>query len=556
MSIRSIVFCVCVLIASTGFIFSPGSKPTVPPTTIAHHNVIIYPDDFQTVAEGYRDFHRTYEQAESLLVPLSEIKKKGRTSDLKPKEDGWENMRPTLNEIKNYDYQLALEITDYLRDLSEKQKIDSVLLLGDGGLVPPSYYFYIDYEHDLPAPDYIKEYTAWIASDHYYSAPDYTMNYQWTTGRVAVDTIDEAKEYLTNLIEFKLVHQQKPNLHTIYAGSNVGHNRVYMGEMFYLAMQDLKLFGDDVSFYFESDGKFLKEHQLKAFGEEDALFHWLFSHGMGQGFVMADNTQITVKELMDLPRKKYLPLVLSPSCLDAGFDYDLIPLPFAREEKKSVGEAVIASRGCGIGYMGSTRLALAGLDFRTEPDTGRVRIKSVRYMPKLLLNYLDTYHKGTLRIADAFKIAHDTYIAEETDHKDPGFRAMYANFAFLGDPVLSLPEPPKFSDPRHRSVTFLNAGEPDELDTDFTVPGFTPSSHRLAKEPIVHFMLENPDYNLQHSIYSIINVTTHTKIVDEKPLKPSNYMQFKPEPGNLYLIKSRTPTNRMSWQYFYVRDPS
>ena len=570
MKIHHIFLLVLVAFATMGPISTHSPKPYTPTLSpneqslvkqekdlpITHYNVMIYPDSFQAVAEEFKEFHRTYEQADTLLVPLSVIRAKGRTSTLKPKEDGWENMRPKLNEIKNYDYDLALMITDYIEDLTKQQKVDSITILGNAALVPPSYYYYIDYEHDLEAPEDIKEYTSWIASDKRYSNPISGQEYTRVTGRISVQTPQEVKDYIQDLRNFKLVHQISPNHHCIYSGSNVGHNRVYMGEMFYLALQERKLFGDDVSFYFESDSTFLKDHQIKALSEENALFHWIFSHGMGGGLVMSDNQQITVGDMLRLPAKKYMPIILSPSCLDAGFDYELIPLPFDRDEKISVGEAVLASKGCGIGYMGSSRLALAGLDFKTDPKTGKVQIKDVRYMPDLLLDFLEAYHQGNVRIADALRIARNQHIKEHRDHTDPGYKAMNANFIFIGDPVLTLPSPPPFTEAKHDAVTFLNSGQSETLDTDFEIPSFTTSAHRLAQVPLVQFILSKNNKELDEATYTIVNATTQEKVVDNQPLRSSIFMQFKPEPGNLYILKTKTLNNRFTWQYFYVRDPS
>ena len=519
-----------------------------------HVNVILYADSMKKSAEAFQKFHKDYESVQSILVSVDSIGNKGRSSDLKPTADGWENTRPKLNAIQNYKYELALKITDYLRDMAKKNKIDSVMVLGDAGLVPPSYYMYVDYEHDLKAPENIKEYTAWIATDLYYGAVDYTTNYKWAVGRVSVDNDAEAITYLEKLKAYKDIQKTDPSQHNIYGGSNVGFNQSYMGEMAYLALQDAGVFGNDINFYNESGNLFNKEVLLKAFKEENAAMHWIFSHGMGEGFVMSDNKQITVDDILKLPAKKHLPLVLSPSCLDAGFDYDLIRLPFARDIQKSVGEAILASKGAGIGYIGSARLALAGLDYQTEDKSGRVIVNGLSFMPDLILDFLKAYQGGKHRIGDAFVDAHNNYMKTKSDHSNPGFRAMYANYVLLGDPVLTLNKPPKFTQEKVQSVQFTNMDYVDEFSDDFKVPGFKVSNDRLAKRSVVHFTI--PSSELSEMEYYILNVTDHKLEAKHEKMTAGSIHQFYPAAGKLYLLIGLTPNKRKIWQYFSIGEPS
>jgi hypothetical protein len=529
-----------------------------------HQNIILYPKGFEQIAKQFKEFHKISENAESTLISLEDIKKKPRKYTAKPKFDGYENTKPQETQINNYDYETALKLADYLKDYSQNKQIDSLLILGSGGLVPPSYYFYIPYENDLPAPSYIRDYTHWIASDIFYGSLDFTWDYKWSVGRVSVHTPEEARIYLNKLKHFKEQNKKNPPVMNIYAGCNVLHDYQFMGEMFYLAMQDKKVFGDAVKWYSESSGKFLKANMMDSFTKDNALFHWIYSHGMGEGFVMSNNEKVKVDDILTIPLKQNLPLILSPSCLDAGFDYDVIRMPWQKDVNKSVGEAILTSKGAGIGYIGSARLALAGMDFKTDKKTGKVMVEKATYMPDLLLDFLVAYvHKGHRRIGDAFKVAHNDYLAQKnTDQNDPGFKAMYVNYCFLGDPVVSLPEPPAYEPKGYKGVEFLNVHFTDEVDDGITVPGYTPSSHSLSGPTTVMFS-SNGQTKFPIN-YQIIDVNEH-KLIESGLLTPGNTHTFRPIGSDkTYLLKTwvgqqdtkESDTGRLlhgnevAWHYF------
>ncbi|MDP3532019.1 MAG: C25 family cysteine peptidase [Alphaproteobacteria bacterium] len=529
-----------------------------------HHNIILHTDKFKDVAQKFVNFHKEAEGVNSILVSVDELDKKPRTSKLRPPHDGFEKTKPTGFEIKNYNYELALKIADYLREYGNKNKLHSVMVLGNSSLIPPSYFFHNDYEKDLPAPSNVVEYTSWIGSDHYYGAPDFTIKYRWPVGRVAIETIEQAEHYLNKLKKFKEQIKEKPNTDFAFAGANVVHDYRVMGEMYRLALQKNGILTGNVSDYNETDGNLTKEKFLEALVKDPAEFMMFFTHGMGEGIVMSDEGMVTVKDILDLPEADRLKVVFSPSCLNAGFDYANIVLPFDPANKNSVAEAFVMSN-VAIAYVGSTRLALANVKFETEKKHGRVMIKDALYMPGLLLELLTAYKEGKTRLGDAFKAAHDSYskktygidgVDVDKDFAalmkvETGARAMYAAYALIGDPVISLSPLKTAEESKHTGLEILNTHFTEEMRSYMSIPGFTPSKNVLSTNLIVKIGHGNKDITSPIN-YKIIDAK-NSKIVKAGELKPGHVLDFKPVADKLtFLLQSWTTPSDMTWQYFFV----
>lgn len=529
-----------------------------------HVNLILHRDSFHNVAKRYVEFHKEAEGVKSILVSVDEIAQKKRTGTQKPTHPGYENMKPEGFEIKNYDYELALKIADYLRDYGKKNKLDSVMILGNASLIPPSYFFHNDYERDLPAPSNVVEYTSWIGSDHYYGAPDFTIKYRWPVGRVAIETIEQAEHYLNKLKRFKEQNKEKPDTDFAFAGANVVHDYRIMGEMYRLALQKNGILTGNVTDYNETEGKLTRAKFMEALVKDPSEFFMFFTHGMGGGIVMGNEEQVTTKDILSLPEAERLKVVFSPSCLNAGFDYHNIPLPFDPENKNSIAEAFMMSN-VAVAYVGSTRLALANVKFETEKKHGKVEIKDALFMPGLLMELLTAYRNGASRLGDAFKLAHDiysqnTYGKNGVDvDKDPsalanvelGARAMYAAYALIGDPVISFP-PLKASAPsKHTGLEILNPHFTEEMRPYMHIPGFTPSKHVLATNLIVMIGHGNKDIKTPIN-YRIIDAK-NSEIVKQGEVLSGHVINFKPVADKVtFLLQSWTNPNDMTWQYFFV----
>jgi peptidase C25-like protein len=515
-----------------------------------HTNIILHTKEFANVAKDFADFHKKEEGAKSILVAVEGIKAKPRKFKDVPKQEGYQNKKPENFEIKNYDYELALKIVDYLRDYGSKNKLDSVMLLGNSLMIPPSYFFYNDYERDLHAPQNIIDYTSWIGSDIFYGASDFSTNYKWSVGRVSVDNVKQASDYLNKLKKYKQQIKGQDNTF-MFAGANVVHDIRYMGEMYRLAMQNKKVLPQATKDYSESDGLFVKQSFLKGMVEDSANNVMFFSHGMGDGIVMADGNNVSVNDILSQPEAKQLKVVFSPSCLNAGIDYNQVPLPFDLTDKVSIGEAIMRSNFA-IAYLGSTRLALAAVKFAsTDSVNGKIEVTQVKYMPDLLLELLVAHRNGATRLGDAFKQAHDFYMKEKADHESAGFRAMYAAYALIGDPVITMPKPAKFEESTHTGLQMLGHHFTQEIRHDVVGPGYTPSTHHLAPPMRIRMAHSNKAVTVPIN-YKLINAKT-LQVIKRGVLTRGNILAFTPDGDDVtYLLRTWTRPNDDVWQYFYV----
>lgn len=521
-----------------------------------HVNLLLYTKPFEAVAQKFVEFHKSAENAATILALVDDIKAKPRTSDLRPPHSGYEKQKPEDFEIQNYDYELALKIADYIRDYSDKNPCHSVMVLGNGGIIPPSYFFYNEYEKDLPAPSNIVEYTSWIGSDHYYAAPDFQLKHRHAVGRVAVSTPEEAEAYLAKLKKYKAQTIAKPNNDFIFAGANVVHDYRVMGEMYRVAMYKERVFGKKVFPLMETGGALTREKFMDALVKDPAQFVMFFTHGMGEGIVMADNEQVKVKDIIDLPASETLKVVFSPSCLNAGFDYANVPLPFDPDNKRSIAEAFMLSK-VAIAYVGSTRLALADIKFKTEKRHGVMSVTEVKYMPDLLMRLLVAYKEGARRLGDAFMLAHQKYLAErplEEYKNDPGARAMYAAYALIGDPVITMPPFEAGPESKHNGLELLNPDHTKEFHRHFEIPGFTPTKHPLAGPFVIKFGHGNKDVTAP-AHFKLVE-TKSGKLVHEGKIDPAHEYHFKPDTleEKAYIMSSWTLPNGADrvWQYFHV----
>ena len=97
------------------------------------------------------------------------------------KNRGWRN-------ISNYNYTLAKQIVSYLQTLPS---LTYVTILGDGLLVPPSYYFYYKSGRGI--------YSDWVPTDFFYTSPDYDFTPDLMVGRLPVNDADEAQHVIDKI---------------------------------------------------------------------------------------------------------------------------------------------------------------------------------------------------------------------------------------------------------------------------------------------------------------------------------------------------------------------
>lgn len=503
------------------------------PLTETRKSVIIYPDRFERAARAFAFLHREFGGTEALLTPLSKIKAAGLPTDsLVVPFDGWQNLRGRQSQIRNYDFALARQIIAYLRDLQQKEPILAVLILGDGGLVPPSYYFYVPYLQLVKVPDIA--YNEWIASDLLYASPDLDLAHEWGVGRISVDTPGQALHVAGKYYRWALRNRQNEEQRLVFFAGNILNDTVYGGELLYLLMQKNGLVNNRTRHYLQSDGRFTIDHLKKSMAEDAATLHFFFTHGFGDG-IAVNGQYLYSHQIARLPYKEGLPLFISPSCMDGGFDYDLIDAPHDRDGY-SVGEAILRAPGAGIGYLGSSRVSLGQFYYQMQDGVIHPQQAYYRYMPGLLMDFLAAYHDGARRIGDAYVEAHRRY-QKRFAISDPLDLATFVELNLLADPVLLLPAAPSRSENPAFDHLYLKTGHLLHHEMPVVAVG----------KPLDYVLDELSPYPEAEAI--VINALSGAKVWQEQVTRQRGLL-FVPSAPGAYLIRLEFADGQVSWQYF------
>ena len=259
--------------------------------------------------------------------------------------------------------------------------------------------------------------------------------WEWADHGISAETEDGEKYY-------KWLSSNKTETPSsfIYFAGNIRKDVIYSGELLYLILEGEGIAGSNSVHYLESHNRYTISHLKNSFKNDSGYLHYIFSHGSGDGFEI-DGQYLHSNELLYMPYKSGLPLVLSSSCLDGGFDYDLIDAPHDYDGL-SIGEAILRSPGAGIGYLGSSRVSLGQFQYLMRDGEISPHSMFYRYMPGLLFEFMKAYHNGSHRLADAYVEAHSRYL-QKFGIEDPRDFATFVELNLLADPVVILPEPPR-----------------------------------------------------------------------------------------------------------------
>ncbi len=503
------------------------------PITENRHSLIIYPPGFEDSAKAFAFLHREFGGVEAQLIPLREI-----IADPHPGPElrhipysGWDNQRPERVSIEGYDYGLAKKIISFL---GRQKKILAVLLLGDGGLIPPSYYFHLPYLRNVKIED--RAYNEWIASDLFYGSPDLDLDLDWAVGRISVNTPEQAMAVAEKYSRWNLEKEtRKPDSFIFFSG-NIRKDLVYSGELLYQMFEQERIVGRNAHHYFQSDGRYTIEHLRSSLTQDPGNIHYIFTHGSGDGFAI-DGEYLYSEEIAEMPYKPGLPLVVSPSCLDGGFDYDLIDAPHDRDGY-SIGEAILRSEGAGIGYLGSSRVSLG--QFHYSMADGLVDAEGIyfRYMPGLISDFLRSWHNGNHRIADAYVEAHQRY-RQRFPSFDTQDLATFAELTLLADPVMFLPEPQKSVSPPGFEHLILASQHVVKQRKPFVPPQ---QSAIFALHPA------SPLGTVQASV---VEAGSGDIVVAGRTVAADTPLVVLPKAETSYLIRLDLPDNNVSWQFFH-----
>ncbi|MDO9576890.1 MAG: C25 family cysteine peptidase [Candidatus Cloacimonadales bacterium] len=305
--------------------------------TEAEH-IILSSGSWMVLADSIAEFHN---------IPSAAINVDSIYAEYEPAEDpveeGWA-LYPN-EDIHDYQYENALRIISYLRDLEAHPNLEYITVLGGAELIPPSYYFSFGS---------VLDYERWLPSDHYFASPDYDWIDNYATTRIPVHDIEAASVYFNKMRNFVDNSSGDWTRKAVVSGGQTWGTSMYFGEMSNNQLICDDVFdGCEIQKFQEMRGNFFGEDIMNHWLNEDFLWYFNFSHGGGYDMVFGDGTRITNDDVQEWPAKERVPIIVDKACWNGVFDTYLYDHPLF--EGTSFCEHVLSSPGGGIAYVAATR---------------------------------------------------------------------------------------------------------------------------------------------------------------------------------------------------------
>lgn len=408
--------------------------------------VIICPESFtnmggNSIAEDLMAFHNGTLSISSVIVTTETIAAYPNEADDPPFSGYKDKKLRGRRNIENYDYSLAKKIISYLR--SQSTDLLYVTILGDGLLVPPSYYY---------SRSGGNSYSAWIPTDYFYADPGYDLTPDFRVGRISVSDALEARHVVDKIIGWYGLNKSAWFGKVYFAGGDPHTYHYLCAELNITeAINQDSFSGMNIEKCFHTDGTHTKSVVEKVFTaiypeeyDDDAGLVYHLDHGTGYSIYL-DGDDITIDDLMGtggVPgySDQEVPVVFSVSCGNGSFDLDLM----SRTHEHSFGEAVLKSSGGGVAYIGGSRSNTG--DSTWHYEYGNLEIDDTTYMIELFNYAFASYHSGTDVLGDICYEALFNYttvndMSGTSEHSLINLETVFRH-VLLGDPALRIPQQP------------------------------------------------------------------------------------------------------------------
>lgn len=522
-------------------------------------NIIISPPRFYRAAKELKEFHDNY-GIPTKVINTTWISEYYQTAP-SPTYAGYSNRIITRLFVKNYDFNLAKKIINFLRDDLSHPELEYVTLFGNGAFVPPSYYIHSRGRMLrrifllLSLPDI---YNNIVATDFFYTSPDYDIIPDFKVGRLPVSNENEAFALVEKIKDWR-ENENFDWFKNIYVGGDqpnlpeeMSLKGCYAGEMIGVDAINQNYFSSmDITKLFWTENKFNKKDILEALELGNAGFMYMMAHGFVDrwGTYMETDPFIYADNILDLPENKNIPVIVSVACMSGAYDTNLICTLNLDKGTKSLGEAFLLSKGAGIAYVGTTRATLGSPLLYL--DEGEVVITKERGIAGMLTYFFEAYYNGEYILGDMTKKAIERYINENNfplrPERENDFIVL-ASFVLLGDPALDIP-----------SFNYLNTLIDPCKQPDFTVinpEGFTEEEYPrpwyyIKNEIEILIETDSPYINIKR-----IDINSDT-VVEKRSFYPTGesfvYTFTSYEPTE-YLIRAETIDWKESWLYLTTKE--
>lgn len=397
--------------------------------------VVLCPAKLHLAAEKLSRFHAEQEGITSAVVTTEAIRQAYAPAE-DPPHEGYQNSQlDGCDCIHNYDYVLAKKIVAYLRDQPAHPRLVYVTILGDGLLVPPSFYFHSRLYETLNYP-WSKEYRThpkWVPTDLFYASPDYDWVPNFRMGRLSVNDAAEAAKVVDKVIRWHENADWSWFRNVQLAG---------MGSRIPLRAEREGLFeGMKIKFLHKSrdgDDRMARVFIEPALTTRNTGILWCAVHG-DVNLLAWPESPLSADDLLRYSPHAEVPIVISIACSAGAFDLDLLRWSSERAAH-SFGEAVLNSPAGGIAYFGSSRISRGAIQsFLREGQSAIIR---QRYFPELLYGILQSRGHGADTLGQLYADALFAFVSNNDMAGDPRNVLTAFQYVHLGDPALKIPVRP------------------------------------------------------------------------------------------------------------------
>lgn len=408
--------------------------------------IILAPDEFQKEAQELQEIQEERGYS-SKIVLLSSIQSyPPLEAPSYPSVSGFLEVSESIrSRVSSYDYKLAFKIRSYLKETLEDEGIGYLTILGDATCVPPSYY--------MLSPDRRNSYDQWVPTDIYYASPHgdgIEIPMEIAVGRLPVRDKKEAAAVVEKQKLYSMLLNKDSSWTskaTIMAGAPFGEH--FLGELATARSVNLGYFSSlQVEKLYRTENKFHKDEFMRVLNEGKRGFLWAFGHGSGEGLALEPG-YANAKDILSVPQKSSLPIVLSEACGNGAWDNRLASAPFKNNTDyaypTSFSEAVVLSKGAGIAYVGGARVNYAGWSLSYQ--NGIAQLKAIHYMDAILEYFMKGFSEGEGALGDWALKAMTYYADEQLMWGMNGANVKtYFGFTLQGDPTIEYPDFDRKSD--------------------------------------------------------------------------------------------------------------
>ena len=501
----------------------PGEKPK---------SVILCPQAFKSAADKLAKA-QCDDGYDSEVIFVETIK-----SSIEPQEEESDFPGPKnfstkdKDKLKNYNYDLAKRIRNYFS--SRINQVSYITIIGDGSNVPASFYLidrwsYIDYDKYVP-------------SDIYYSSPDLDTVPDIALGRLPVRDVDEANRVVDKIITYRKELKPEKFFNVSLQGGDPFEGG-YEGEIDCQALIESGILdGFKIRKFYKTRGKFDTASVLDSFKTETGIISSV-SHGSGDA-IYTEPGKVTTADILKLPKRPNLPILLTPSCTNGMWDAEVIGYKFDQfpeGDGLSFGQACMLSPGGPVAYFGGSRINYAGINWTIEG--GVVKIMPFEETDRILQEVLNAYHNWAGTLGEMTLQAFKKYVGVTPRGYFSTPKTMFA-FCFFGDPTIKVPKSPEGAPHRLPDIEFVGC----------------PMTTGRLNIPILSIV----DNNILKAKTDVASITLRIhdmeragQQVEEKVLKPSTDRMFSTQIAhkqkNFWQIRLELPNMSEVWIYYISR---